>query len=132
MRYVYIGPKHLYYLTLFIYVVGLFFMTFLLYKSMYSQYPELVYVIGALITGLILWIIFYINNFIHATIDTESSALIFGNVLFKNVVPLAAVKHVGKYLFYKKVVKIKIENRTFYYASDRLGTEEFFKQKNII
>jgi hypothetical protein len=127
MRYIFIGPKLLYYLSLVSSFLGLVVLTFLFYKSVYSPYIELMIFFAVLITVVIGLIFFCVNKFIYATIDTEKGALIFGNILFKQECPMTLVKHVGKFLFYKSIVKIRIENRTFYYASDRLGTEDYFK-----
>lgn len=73
------------------------------------------------------WFLFSVNKFVHAKIDNESQVLFFGNMFFNNEVSINNVRYVGKYLFFSRIIKVRIERKTFLINSVVSNPEKVFK-----
>lgn len=74
------------------------------------------------------FLLFYVNRFIYATIDSQNHSLVYGNMILSQEIPLTEVKFLGYFLAYKSIIKIKVGGTTYFYMSGEPNTEQQFSK----
>lgn len=114
MRYKIICPQFMYYLGLMPYIIGPFALSFMARVAMRKEQLEVGLVLYTFSGVIFILTVLYLSKFIYGQIDTQTNTFIFGNLLFRQEVPVTSVKKIGHYLFYRSCYKIEIEGRWFY------------------
>ncbi|TXH24968.1 MAG: hypothetical protein E6Q96_09675 [Cyclobacteriaceae bacterium] len=127
MRYQELASKLMYYIGILIFVFGISFFTFLLYKATLLPDETLFFFLVPLtsIVGAVL--VFFINKVIHVRLDVQRSVILFGTLLMSNEIPIEQVKLMKKYRFIgNRMVKLKIGQKSFYYLEQEADSESYF------
>jgi len=129
MQYKILSPKYVYYLGCTVYLTSVLFLALIYQESMTSQEISVKIILGSISTIVFLWFLFYINKFIFAKIDLVNSLLLYGNLFFNQLTPINQVKVVGRFLYFRRIVKIQISGRIYYINSVEPGIENYFQVK---
>ena len=127
MRYKVLSPVYIYYLGVAVHFIAVIFLAFLYEKSITSNEHEAGLILGTLSILVFFWLLFRIKKFIFAKIDLSTNTLLFGNLFFKNEAPLREVSCVGKYLYFNRILKLKIKGKTYYLHCLEDGVADFFR-----
>ena len=127
MRYKVLSPVYIYYLSILVHFTAVVFLAFLYEKSITSNEHEAGLILGTLSILVFFWFLFCIKKFIFAKVDLPTNTLLFGNIFFKNEAPLREVSCVGKYLYFNRILKLKIAGKTYYLHCLEDGVAEFFR-----
>lgn len=117
MKFIELCPKYIYYMGVIVHSAALGLLAFLISKSAVAQKFDQVTVLIIVSAILLYRFIFYTSKYIHATIDTNSKTLIFGNLYFKNEIALSQVKLHKKSRLFSRILKVKIDNRIYCISS---------------
>lgn len=129
MKYKILSPKYIYYLGIAVNIAAIFSLVFIYKESLTSNEVGIKIALGTLSMILFIYFLFYINKFIYATIDQDNGMLLYGNLFFNQEVPLGEVKYVGKYLYFRRVIKVQIGQKKYYINSLEDGIGELFNRK---
>lgn len=129
MQYKICSPKYVYYLGCAVYLISVLFLALIYRQSMSSDEISARIILGVISTGLFLWLLFYTKKFVHAKIDLTNRILLFGNIFFNQIVSLDEVKVVGRFLYFKRIVRIEIDGKTYYINSVERGIEQLFSSR---
>lgn len=122
-----LASKVQYYMTFAVRAISTIFLSFVFVKALMAE-EFIAAIIIITFAGLMLfWGAFVLNRFIYAKIDLSNNVLLFGNAFFNNEIEIDKVKWVGRYLYYRKTLKVVIEGRTYYMACLETGLERYFQ-----
>lgn len=113
MKYKVVAPSFLYFANFGVRFIGALFLSFLLRESLTIQEPVLSLFLATCAGGMFWWSIYVINKFIYAKIDFESKEFIYGNLFFKNRMPIEEVQLGDRNFFYKNVLRIVVRNKSY-------------------
>jgi hypothetical protein len=108
-----LSPKYLQIIHLSAHGAGLIFFGFLYNKAILLGRWDLMIILGSMTSLLMFWIAFCINKFIYAKIDLKENVLIYGNLLFEQQVQLSEVELVGRWLYFKRIFRVKILGKKY-------------------
>lgn len=128
MQYKILSPKYVYYLGCAVYLVSVLVLALIYQESMSSVEVSARIILGVISTGLFFWFLFYINKFVHAKIDLRNKSLLYGNLFFNQIVSMDEVKVVGKFLYFRRIIRVEIAGKTYYINSLEQGIEELFER----
>lgn len=109
--------------SLILFLIGL---TYLLYLTMILELMSLFFLVGFIITILILALYFYLNNYVFGYLDLPSRECVFSGFLFNRNVNASEIKFIKKLFVGLKIVKISVENRVCYYIETIPNSEQYF------
>lgn len=127
MQYKVLSPKYVYYLGGTVYFISALFLAFIYQESMSSNEISARIILGTISTIVFLWFLFYISKFVFAKIDLANHLLLYGNLFFNQLTPTDEVKIVGRFLYFRRILKIQISGKTFYINSLETGVENYFQ-----
>ena len=109
-----ITPKLLYYVGLFIPILGLLVFVFLFFDVLSKGSNKELVVVLALFNSFIIIMIFrYVNNYIHLRLDVSQRKIEFGNVFTHVSTDFSDIDEIKKDLFSSVLYKIKIRGRRY-------------------
>jgi hypothetical protein len=127
MKYKIIAMPFHYYSGIAVRLAATVFLVLMLCKSLAVDEMALTIFLAAFSGGMFYWAFFWMKNFIYAKIDLTRLVVIYGNLFFNTELRLNEVEHLGHYLYFKCILKVKMSGKMYYMLCHENDVEKYFQ-----